>query len=51
MPQSNATAAGLPFVTVTGFFTTGDAQQPFANRDNNVFGFTDDITWFTAATP
>jgi hypothetical protein len=41
--QSNATAAGLPFVTVTGFFTTGDAQQPFANRANNVFGFTDDV--------
>ena len=29
---SNATAAGLPFVRVTGFFTTGDAQQPFAGN-------------------
>jgi len=44
---SNATAAGLPFITVTGFFTTGDAQQPFATRENNVFGVTDDLTWIT----
>ena len=44
---SNATAAGLPFVRVTGFFTTGDAQQPFATRVNNVFGVTDDLTWVT----
>jgi hypothetical protein len=45
MTPSNATAAGLPFITVTGFFTTGDAQQPFATRENNVFGITDDLTW------
>jgi outer membrane receptor protein involved in Fe transport len=43
--QSNSTAAGLPFITVTGFFTAGDAQQPFASRTNNVFGFSDDFTW------
>ena len=42
---SNPTAAGLPYITMTGFFTTGDAQQPFANRANNVFGFTDDFNW------
>jgi hypothetical protein len=45
MTPSNPTAAGLPFITVTGFFTTGDAQQPFATRVNNVIGFTDDLTW------
>jgi len=44
---TNTTAAGLPFITVTGFFTTGDAQQPFASRTNNVFGFSDDLTWVT----
>ena len=33
MTPSNETAAGLPFITLTGFFTTGDAQQPFATRD------------------
>ncbi len=42
--QSNKTAAGLPFVTVSGFFTTGDAQQPFASRVNNVVSFSDDLT-------
>ena len=45
MTPSNATAPGLPFITLTGFFTTGDAQQPFATRTNNVFGVTDDLTW------
>jgi hypothetical protein len=42
---SNATAAGLPFITVNGFFTAGDAQQPFANRINNVVSFSDDLAW------
>jgi outer membrane receptor protein involved in Fe transport len=44
---TNATAAGLPFITVNGFFTTGDAQQPFATRTNNVLGISDDFTWVT----
>src|SRR5579864_6463248 len=42
---SNAAAAGLPFITVTGLFTAGDAQQPFANRVNNVLAFSDDLVW------
>ena len=42
---SNPAAAGLPFITVTGFFTAGDAQQPFANRVNNVVSFSDDFIW------
>src|SRR5262249_50154565 len=46
---SNPSAAGLPFITVTGFFTSGDAQQPFATRLNNVFGVTDDLTWVSGA--
>ncbi len=46
---TNPTAAGLPFVTVTGFFTTGDAQQPFASRTNNVFSLTDALSWVTGA--
>jgi carboxypeptidase family protein/TonB-dependent receptor-like protein len=46
---SNPTAAGLPFITVTGFFSTGDAQQPFATRVNNVAGFTDDLSWVSGA--
>ena len=46
---SNPTAAGLPFLTVTGFFTTGDAQQPFATRVNNVAAFSDDLSWIRGA--
>jgi len=46
---SNPTAAGLPFITVTGFFTTGDAQQPFATRVNNVAAFSDDLSWIRGA--
>ena len=42
---SNPAAAGLPSITITGFFTTGDAQQPFASRVNNVVSFSDDFTW------
>jgi outer membrane receptor protein involved in Fe transport len=42
---SNAAAAGLPFITINGFFTTGDAQQPFASRVNNVVSFSDDLSW------
>jgi hypothetical protein len=48
-PGTNATAAGLPFVMVTGFFTTGDAQQPFASRTNNVLALTDAFSWVTGA--
>jgi len=44
---TNTTAAGLPFITVNGFFTTGDAQQPFATRTNNVLSMSDDLTWVT----
>ncbi len=42
---TNATAAGLPNVTLTGAFTTGDAQQPFAYRANSVDTLSDDFTW------
>ena len=44
---TNTTAAGVPFITVNGFFTTGDAQQPFASRTNNVFSVSDDLTLVT----
>ncbi len=44
-PSSSKDAAGLPFITVNGFFTAGDAQQPFANRQNDVYSFSDDLTW------
>ena len=43
--SSNSTAAGLPYDALTGSFTQGDAQQPFAYRANDVLSFTDDFTW------
>ena len=42
---SNQAALGLPNIGVTGFFTLGDAQQPFASRVNDVLTVADDFTW------
>jgi hypothetical protein len=47
VPQNDPNAAGLPNILVTGFFSVGDAQQPFVNRLNEVTQFTDDVTWVT----
>jgi hypothetical protein len=41
---SNPTALGLPNIGVNGFFTLGDAQQPFASRVNDVLTIADDVT-------
>jgi outer membrane receptor protein involved in Fe transport len=41
---SNPTALGLPNIGINGFFTLGDAQQPFAARVNDVFTVTDHVT-------
>jgi outer membrane receptor protein involved in Fe transport len=43
--STNATAKGLPNDTVSGSFSTGDSQQPFAFRSNDVLSGTDDLTW------
>jgi hypothetical protein len=43
--STNPQAKGLPNVTVTSFFTQGDAQQPFASRSNSVDTISDDFTW------
>jgi outer membrane receptor protein involved in Fe transport len=42
---STPASLGLPFVTIPGFFTTGDAQSQFTRRINTVVGLTDDLTW------
>jgi outer membrane receptor protein involved in Fe transport len=42
--SSNTQAVGLPNVLVTGYFTQGDAQQPFASRGNAVDTLSDDFT-------
>ncbi|MBS1821562.1 MAG: TonB-dependent receptor [Acidobacteria bacterium] len=43
--STNPQAKGLPNVSVTSFFTQGDAQQPFASRSNSVDTISDDFTW------
>jgi hypothetical protein len=48
VPQNVPTAAGIANIAVTGFFTVGDAQQPFVSRLNEVSQLTDDVTWVTA---
>ena len=45
VPHNVPTAQGLANITLTGFFVLGDAQQPFVDRVNEVFQFTDDFTW------
>jgi hypothetical protein len=49
LPNTNPLAVGLPSIAVAGFFTgatsLGDLQQPFVERVNNVFQFTDDFTY------
>jgi outer membrane receptor protein involved in Fe transport len=45
VPQNVDTARGLANIGVTGFFTLGDAQQPFVERLNEVLHISDDFTW------
>ncbi len=45
VPHNLASAQGLANIVVTGFFSLGDVQQPFVDRVNEVFQFTDDVTW------
>ncbi len=42
---SNSEALGLPYVSITNYFTQGDAQQPFASRGNHVDSISDALTW------
>ena len=45
VPHNVQQATGLANILVTGFFTLGDQQQPFVNRLNEVFQFTNDFAW------
>jgi len=47
VPHNVSAAQGLANIAVTGFFTFGDAQQPFVNRVNEVAQLTDELTWVT----
>lgn len=43
--NSNPLAIGLPSIAITGFSGLGDAQQPFVQRNNDVYQFTDDFSY------
>jgi outer membrane receptor protein involved in Fe transport len=48
--NTNPLAAGLPSISVQGFFgggvsALGDPQQPFVQRVNHVWQIADDLTW------
>jgi outer membrane receptor protein involved in Fe transport len=45
VPNTNPLAPGLPSILISGFPGLGDAQQPFVQRNNDVWQFTDDLTW------
>ena len=43
--NSNPLAVGLPSIGISGFPGLGDAQQPFVQRNNDVYQLTDDFSW------
>jgi hypothetical protein len=43
--NSNPRSVGLPWTTVTGFFTTGDGAFAFVSRKNKVLQLADDLSW------
>jgi outer membrane receptor protein involved in Fe transport len=45
VPHNLPAAQGLTNIVVTGYFSLGDVQQPFVDRVNEVFQFTNDVTW------
>ena len=49
IPNTQPTGVGLTNINISGYFTLGDSNQPFAKRDNNVWQIRDDLTWLTGA--
>ncbi len=45
VPHNIPLATGLANIAVTGLAALGDLQQPFVERVNEVFQFTNDFTW------
>ena len=43
--NANPASVGLPWTTVTGFFTMGDGAFAFVTRKNRVLQFLDDFSW------
>ncbi len=42
--NTNPLAVGLPSIAISGFPTLGDPQQPFVQRNNDVYQLTDDFS-------
>jgi hypothetical protein len=49
VPHNVDSALGLANVAITGYPALGDVQQPFVERVNEVFQFTNDLTWVRGA--
>lgn len=49
LPHNVPSAQGLANMTVTGLFSLGDLQQPFVERLNEVFQFSNDFTWIRSS--
>jgi hypothetical protein len=47
LPHNVPSAQGLANIGINGFFSLGDAQQPFVERLNEVLQISDDFTWVT----
>jgi hypothetical protein len=45
VPHNVEGATGLANIDITGFFSLGDQQQPFVDRLNESFQFTNDFSW------
>jgi hypothetical protein len=45
LPHNIPAATGLANIAIAGFAPLGDVQQPFVERVNDVFQFSDDFTW------
>ncbi len=43
--NTNPLGTGLAQISVSGFPTLGDANQPFVQRNNDVFQFSDEFSW------
>jgi hypothetical protein len=47
LPHNVPSAQGLANITINGFFSLGDLQQPFVERLNDVLQISNDFTWVT----
>lgn len=43
--NTNPLAVGLPSIAISGFPGLGDPQQPFVQRNNDVYQLTNDFSW------